>query len=134
MKFIRRIMAKKAISAKKKQKPKKIACTFSSGNLFKDFGFQNPEEAHAKLELALVIRKIIKDRKLTQQQAAKLMNLHQPKVSKIIRGILSEFTIDRLMNCLVALGCDVEIKTQIKKTVVPSIHVSSSLGRLRAAV
>lgn len=125
-------MAKKAVSVKKRKAPKKIECTFSSGNIFKDFGFPDSEEAQAKLGLALLIRKIIKDRKLTQQKAAKLMGLHQPKVSKITKGVLSEFTIDRLMNCLVALGCDVEIKAQVKKTIAPSIHVSNPLSRLRA--
>jgi predicted XRE-type DNA-binding protein len=98
----------------------------SSGNIFKDFGFPNPEEAEAKAELAYLIRSVIKKKKLTQQQAAKLMDIDQPKVSKITRGILSEFTIEWLMNCLIALGFDIEIKAIKSKSSNPSIHVASA--------
>src|SRR3990167_2794002 len=96
----------------------------SSGNVFADFGFENPKEANAKSDLALLIGAIIKRRKLTQIKAAELMKIDQPKVSKILRGLLSEFTIERLMNCLLGLGCDLEIKPTMGKAVIPSIHVT----------
>ncbi|MDP1608918.1 MAG: helix-turn-helix transcriptional regulator [Chlamydiales bacterium] len=112
----------------------KIEYEVSSGNIFEDFGFENPKEANVKSDLALLIRGIIKKRKLTQEKAAKLMQIDQPKVSKIVRGLLSEFTIERLMNYLIALGCDLEIKPTIGKTATPSIHVTknTSLKRLSA--
>ncbi len=107
-----------------RKKAKKIKYEISSGNVFADFGYENPKEANAKSDLALLISTIIKHRKLTQARAAILMKVDQPKVSKIVRGLLSEFTIERLMNCLLGLGCDLEIKPTFGKAEFPSIHVS----------
>ncbi len=116
-------MAKKV---RKSKKFEEIEYEVSSGNVFQDFGYANPEEAKAKWDLAFLIRSVIEDKELTQDMAAELMGIDQPKVSKITRGILSEFTIERLMRYLVALGIDIEIKPKEKKTVVPSIHVGQS--------
>jgi|SRR5579862_229250 len=95
----------------------------SSGNVFADFGYANPEEAKAKSDLAFLIRSIIKQAELTQEQVAELMDIDQPKVSKIMRGILSEFTIERLMKYLVSLGYDVEITAKQSRSITASIHV-----------
>lgn len=126
-------MAKKT-KRTKKVKPEKIEYEVSSGNVFADVGFPNPEEADAKSDLAILIRSMIKQRKLTQGQAAKLMRIDQPKVSKIMRGLLSEFTLERLMKYLLSLGFDIEIKPTLSRTLVPSIHVNrtSHLRRLNA--
>ncbi len=117
-------MAKKVKRTKKTAKPEKIEYELSSGNVFKDFGISSPGEVDTKHDLAMLIRSIIKQKKLTQERAARLMDIDQPKVSKIVRGILSEFTIERLMRYLVALGCDVEIKPTMNKARTPSIHVA----------
>ena len=118
----------------KKSIPEKIEYEVGSGNVFADFGFENPKKANAKSDLALLIREIIKRRKLTQAQAAKLMKIDQPKVSRITRGLLSEFTIERLMNCLIELGCDLEIKPTLGKVTTPSIHVTRSTNLKRLHV
>jgi predicted XRE-type DNA-binding protein len=80
-----------------------------SGNVFADLGLPDPEEALAKAGLAQAIAETIERRGLTQDEAAKLMGLDQPKVSAIVRGRLSGFTQDRLTRCVLALGNDVEI-------------------------
>lgn len=107
---------------------KEIEYTVGSGNVYADFGFPNPEEAKAKADLAMIITSIIKARKLNQNQAAKLMGIDQPKVSKITRGILSEFTLERLMRFMLCLGFDIELtpKPHKLKNTFPSIHVTSS--------
>lgn len=120
-----------------KNKPENIEYSVSSGNVYADFGFSNPEEAKAKADLAMLITEIIKERDLTQQQAADLMNIDQPKVSKIIRGLLSEFSIERLLKFVLALGFDIEItpKPHKAKSTPPSMHIisqSSDSPRLRA--
>lgn len=86
-----------------------IKVSKGSGNPFVDAGFPNPEEAMAKAELARQIYKIIKSKKLTQVEAAKVIGIPQSKVSEIVRGKLSGYTIDRLMRFLRVLGKDVEI-------------------------
>jgi predicted XRE-type DNA-binding protein len=84
-----------------------------SGNIFEDLGFSNPKEAQAKADLSREIRQIIKNKKLTQEAAAKIMGIDQPKVSDIVRGKLSKYTLDRLIRFVRLLGSDVEIR--IKK-------------------
>ena len=83
--------------------------TKSSGNVFADLGMDNPEERLAKSKLAHEIYKIIRNEKLPQAKAAKIMNIDQPKVSAIIRGKLSGFSLERLLHYLLLLGNDIEI-------------------------
>jgi predicted XRE-type DNA-binding protein len=87
----------------------KIPVTRSSGNVFADLGLPKPEERLAKAQLALEIGRILKQRKLTQQAAAKLMGIDQPKVSHLLHGRLAGFSTERLLGFLTALGHDVEI-------------------------
>lgn len=81
----------------------------SSGNVFADLGFEAPEEELTKAQLASHIRQIVKRRRLTQIAAAKLMGIDQPKVSALLNGRLANFSSERLMRLLTALGQDVEI-------------------------
>ena len=81
----------------------------SSGNVFADMGLPNPEELLTKAKLASAIQDVIEERGLTQVQAAELMGVDQPKVSKIIRGRLSEFSTERLLDYLLHLGLDIDI-------------------------
>jgi len=81
----------------------------SSGNVFADLGVPNPEEALAKAELANKISVLIQERKLTQAKAAKLLGIDQPKVSMLLRGRLSGFSIERLMRFMMLLGQDIRI-------------------------
>ena len=89
--------------------------TPSCGNIFADLGLPDPELALAKAKLSLSIEHIIKERGLTQAQAAKLMGLTQPNVSDIMRGYLDGFTLDRLFRCLEALGQEIEIVVRPRK-------------------
>ncbi len=80
-----------------------------SGNVFADLGYSRPEEAAAKAELAHKISQVIERRRLTQADAARLLDVDQPKVSALRRGKLSGFSLDRLVRFLVLLGNDVQI-------------------------
>jgi predicted XRE-type DNA-binding protein len=81
----------------------------SSGNVFADLGIANPDEMLAKAELAIRIAEILRRRRLTQTQAAAVLGVDQPKVSALIRGRLSGFSIERLLRFLLRLGADVSI-------------------------
>ena len=80
-----------------------------TGNIFADLGLANPEEAQAKADLVDRIVDIIEERKLTQVQAGKLLGVDQPKVSALMRGRLTDFSIERLLRFLLSLGQDVKI-------------------------
>lgn len=92
----------------KKHGPK-IPVTSSSGNVFADMGLTEPEEELTKAQLASHIRHVIKRRRLTQVAAAALIGLDQPKVSALLHGRLMNFSSQRLMRLLTALGQDVDI-------------------------
>ena len=86
--------------------------TVSSGNVFADLGLPNPGELLAKAQLSHKIIVLIRKRGLTQAQAAKLLRVDQPKVSAMVRGNLTGFSIERLMRFLLHLGQDVRITVE----------------------
>jgi predicted XRE-type DNA-binding protein len=90
--------------------------TESSGNVFEDLGFANSKELLAKTELARQVYLIIKKRGLTQTAAADLLGLKQPDVSLLMRGRLSRFSTDRLIQLLNVLDRDVEIVVKRKSS------------------
>jgi predicted XRE-type DNA-binding protein len=94
---------------------KKSTITKSSGNIFADLGLENPQEHYAKARLAILISKMIEVQNLTQGQAASKIGLRQPDVSKLLRGRLEGFSLERLLNFVRALGSDVEIKVKPSK-------------------
>jgi predicted XRE-type DNA-binding protein len=98
----------------KKREPKDICVTEGSGNVFADLGFAEPEEELTKAQLASHIRRILERRRLTQTAAAELMGIDQPKVSALLNGRLANFSSERLMRLLTALGHDVEIAVSPK--------------------
>lgn len=103
-----------------------IPVTRGSSNVFADLGLPNPEERLAKAQLAARIDDVIRRRKLTQQQAAKLIGIDQPKISHLLHGRLSGFSTQRLIDFLNALGQDVEI-------IVRAAPRSRKRGRLHVA-
>ena len=85
-----------------------------SSNVFADVGLPQPEERLAKAEVAIRIQELIVERHLTQAEAATLMNTSEAELTDITRGHLRLFTLDRLFQCLTALGQDVEITIRPK--------------------
>jgi predicted XRE-type DNA-binding protein len=86
----------------------------SSGNVFADLGFPKAEAAHLLIRTDLMIQlgKLIKERGLTQQHAAKALGVTQPRISDLVRGRIDLFTIDTLVEMLERLGVAVTVKTR----------------------
>jgi len=78
-----------------------------SGNVFADIGLPRPEERLAKADLAIRIAETIRGRRLTQNRAARILKIDQPKVSRLLHGRLSGFSTERLMHFLTLLGVDI---------------------------
>jgi predicted XRE-type DNA-binding protein len=87
----------------------------SSGNVFADLGFANPEQELLKAQLLLQIYRTIKERKLTQAQAGEILGVKQPHVSSLMRGQSGAFSVERLMEFLTALGHDIEIAVTLSR-------------------
>lgn len=90
-------------------KTKKMKIERGSGNVFADLGHPDAETHLLKAELVTRIDKIIRQRGLTQAEAAKLLGLSQPDVSRLLRGNFREYSVERLLRLLTALGRNVEI-------------------------
>ena len=80
-----------------------------SGNVFADLGLPDSDTHLLKAELVTRIDKIIRERGLKQVDAAKLLGLSQPDVSRLLRGNFREYSMERLLRLLMALGRDVNI-------------------------
>jgi predicted XRE-type DNA-binding protein len=94
-------------TAKKSSSSKRV--TEGSGNVFADLGLPNADQELLKARLTLQIYRIIKQRGLTQTQAAKALGIKQPHVSLLMRNRAGTFSVGRLIDFLTALGQDVEI-------------------------
>jgi predicted XRE-type DNA-binding protein len=81
----------------------------STGNVFADLGLPHPERELLRAKLTLEIYRLIRERGLTQAEAGKLLGIRQPHVSALMRNRSGSFSVERLMEFLVALGQDVEI-------------------------
>lgn len=100
--------------------------TRGSGNVFADLGLPNAEEEMVKARLVVAIRDGIEAKGLSQTAAARLMGLRQPDVSKLLKGHVGGFSLDRLLKCVRALGRDVDINIKPAK--------AEHEGRLRLLV
>ena len=87
----------------------KITHEIGSDNVFADIGLPNAGEHLVKAQLVVKIDRLMKERGLKQSAAAALFGVRQPDVSKMLRGDFRQFSVERLMRFLVALGQDVEI-------------------------
>lgn len=59
--------------------------------------------------LMIAIETHISKNNLTQEAAAKLMGVSQPRISDLIRGKIELFTIDKLINMLTRVGVKVNL-------------------------
>ncbi|MBN1586020.1 MAG: XRE family transcriptional regulator [Candidatus Omnitrophica bacterium] len=80
-----------------------------SGNVFEDLKVSHPERVQTRAQVMARIADIIKKRGLTQLQAAEILGIPQSKVSCLMNGKLSMFSLEHLFELLNALDRDVEI-------------------------
>lgn len=89
---------------------KKFDYTPSGGNVFEDLGLPDAGERMLKAQLAAQICRFVEAKEWTQTEAAEAVGLDQPKVSNRLRGRLSGFSVDRLLNILNRLGHSIEVR------------------------
>ncbi len=80
-----------------------------SGNVFADLGLPDADAHLAKAELVSRIDDILRERGITQADAARLLGLSEPNVSRLLRGEFRDYSLEDLLRLLTALGCDVDI-------------------------
>jgi predicted XRE-type DNA-binding protein len=85
------------------------AYTQGSGNIFADLGLPNAEEHQLKAALILELKRLIASRNITQTAAAKLVEMKQPDLSKLLRGEFKLASVEKLLRMLTTFDQDVEI-------------------------
>ena len=105
---------------------RKRSYEIGSGNVFKDLGIPNAGEHLVKAQLVFKIDSIMKDRGLKQTEAAGLLGVKQPDISKMLRGDFRQFSVERLLRFLVTLNHDVEIvvRPHRGRSNMAALHVS----------
>lgn len=86
-----------------------VAVHESAGNVFADLALPYAREDMLKVEIAGAISATIRKRGLTQVAAGDIIGVDQAKISALLRGRLTGFSVDRLLVFLVKLGRDVDI-------------------------
>lgn len=83
--------------------------THGSGNVFADLGFEKEEAANLKMRARLMVRlrRLIKERGMTQQEAADFFGVSQPRISDLVNKKIEKFSIDKLVNMLTQAGVQV---------------------------
>ncbi len=84
----------------------------SSGNVFADLGFDAAEAEVMKLRAEVMIRmeKHLKARGWTQAEAAEHLGITQPRVSRLVKGKVEDFSLDMLLTLASRAGLRPELK------------------------
>lgn len=84
-------------------------------SVYAELGFPDADEMLVKAQLVSKIAQILRERGWSQQQAAKVLGMTQPKLSKMLRGQFRGVSEMKMMECLVRLGREVRIVVGPKK-------------------
>ncbi|MDR1276938.1 MAG: helix-turn-helix domain-containing protein [Candidatus Accumulibacter sp.] len=88
------------------------SCTPSCGNIFIDLGFEPAEAEVMKLRAELMIR--MKDRLKTegwtQAEAARRLGVPQPRICRLMKGNVEDFSLDMLLTLSFRAGLRPELR------------------------
>jgi predicted XRE-type DNA-binding protein len=85
-------------------------------NVFQDLGFdyEESENLRVRADLMIELSRLIESKGWTQEEAAEIMGVSQPRISDLIRGKIDRFSIDFLVSMLGSAGIRVRISTSVK--------------------
>lgn len=89
----------------------KLKITRGSGNVFLDIGFEKDEAENLKLraELMMRIEDFYENSGMTQAKAAKLLGLTTPRLNALLKGKITLFSLDALVNIATRAGLSVRL-------------------------
>jgi len=110
----------------------------TTDNIFEDLGIKHSDELRARSDLMSEVVSLIRSSGLSQKEIAVILGVTAPKVSALMTGKINDFSNDTLVNYLISLGCNVEIrvlpKLRISKTVKKgAVSVKRSVRRKKKA-
>lgn len=86
--------------------------TLGSGNVFIDLGFEPAEAEVMKMraEVMILMRDKLKEQGWTQAEAARHLGITQPRVSRLIKGKVEDFSLDMLLVLAARAGLHPELR------------------------
>jgi predicted XRE-type DNA-binding protein len=84
------------------------------GNVLDDLGF-SPEEAavlKVKADLMIAIQKVVRKKKYSQRRLTEILDEHQPVISNLLRGNISQMSIEKLLRYARRLGLKTRVTVQ----------------------
>ncbi|MGV3613895.1 MAG: helix-turn-helix domain-containing protein [Fimbriimonas sp.] len=81
----------------------------TTGSVYHALDLENADDMERKARLVSAINDTIEAMGLTQVQAAEIVGIDQPTLSKLLRGRFRSVSIEKLAHMLNALGRDVTI-------------------------
>jgi predicted XRE-type DNA-binding protein len=76
-------------------------------------------KANMKAKLAVVFVQTMKAKGLSQAETAEIMGVTQSRISNLVRGKLSRFSIDTLLQFMLTWGYNIEIHMMLEDTAEP---------------
>ena len=98
-------------------RPVKNEITPSSGNVFEDLGFEGGEAENLRVRAHLMapLERYVRERDLTQAEAAEELGTTQARISELVNGKIQAFSIDALVNMLNRAGLEVTVSVRPKQ-------------------
>ena len=89
----------------------RLKITRGSGNVFRDIGFDRDEAENLKLRAGLMMRieDFYEKSGMTQAKAAKLLGLTAPRLNALLKGKITLFSLDALVNIATRAGLSVRL-------------------------
>jgi len=90
--------------------------TKDRGNVFSDLGFSAAEARNLQMrsQLMTALRKFVEKEGLTQAETARRLKVTQPRVSDLMRGKISRFSLDTLVTMSGDAGLEVDLRITAK--------------------
>ena len=89
----------------------RLKITRGSGNVFLDIGFDKNEAENLRLRAELMMRidEFYESSGMTQAKAAKLLGLTTPRLNALLKGKITLFSLDALVNIASRAGLGVRL-------------------------
>ena len=83
-----------------------LSMTRGSSNVFSDLGFDAEEAQNLQLrsQTMMAVEKWYRSSGMTQAKAAKALGITQPRLNQLLKGKISEFSLDGLVNMATRAG------------------------------
>ncbi len=89
----------------------------TSKSVFGDMGFNEQEAMTLKVKSDLhgKILDVVEKRRIKPRDLEKILNVPQPRVSELLRGKMSSFSIEKLLSYLDKMGIEASISFKNRK-------------------